>query len=176
MKRDRSLNSHTFPRAEAYEILKEKVALVQPPLDPHDDQVEFIESLPWPPVHSPVTLERQPPTQHNLSQYEYIVYDEPEPRRRVARLVRSLKRLDVASAGIYHPTLVPMEDKRIAGVSLAFISLSHSLMLPPKSSLSRSLMNVQPFAARAIKFNGSSQWQRGNDLHGAIKCATFLPR
>lgn len=127
VKRDGSLNSHIFPRAEAYEILKEKVALVQPPLDPHDDQVEFIESLPWPPVHSPVTLERQPPTQHNLSQYEYIVYDEPEPRRRVARLVRSLKRLDVASAGIYHPTLVPMEDKRIAGVSLAFISLSLTL-------------------------------------------------
>lgn len=121
--RERSLNSHTFRLAEAYEILKEKVALEQPPLNPHDDQVEFIESLPWPAVHSPVTLEQQPPTQHNLSNYEYIVYDEPEPRRRVARLVRSLKRLDVASAGIYHPTLVPMEDKRIAGVSLAFLSL-----------------------------------------------------
>ncbi|KAH8406804.1 hypothetical protein KR222_003830, partial [Zaprionus bogoriensis] len=107
---------------EAYEILKEKAALVQPPLNPHDDQVQFIESLQWPTVHSPVMLE-PPPTQQlepaqNFSGYEYIVYDEPEPRRRVARLVRSLKRLDVASAGLYHPTLVPLEDKRIAGCLL----------------------------------------------------------
>lgn len=106
---------------------------MQPPLDPHDDQVEFIESLPWPPVHSAVSLEERPPTQqqqqHNFSRYEYIVYDEPEPRRRVARLVRSLKRLDVASAGIYHPTLVPMEDKRIAGVSGSQPSLSLPLSL-----------------------------------------------
>lgn len=128
--RERRLNPsiNTFHFAEAYEILKEKAALVQPPLDPHDDQVEFIESLPWPPVHSAVSLEERPPTQqqqqHNFSRYEYIVYDEPEPRRRVARLVRSLKRLDVASAGIYHPTLVPMEDKRIAGVSGSQPSLS----------------------------------------------------
>ncbi|KAH8302563.1 hypothetical protein KR044_008284, partial [Drosophila immigrans] len=100
---------------EAYEILKEQVSQEQPPLDPHSDSVEFIESLDWPP------LLQQPPleTSHNFSGHnEYIIYDEPEPRRRVARLVRSLKRLDVASAGIYHPTLVPLEDKRIAGCLL----------------------------------------------------------
>lgn len=113
---------------------------MQPPLDPHDDQVEFIESLPWPPMHSDVSLEERPPTQqqqqqHNFSRYEYIVYDEPEPRRRVARLVRSLKRLDVASAGIYHPTLVPMEDKRIAGVSGSLASLSLSLSRSANATL-----------------------------------------
>ncbi|KAH8366063.1 hypothetical protein KR093_008827, partial [Drosophila rubida] len=100
---------------EAYEILKEQVSQEQRPLDPHSDSVELIESLDWPP------LLEQPPvvSPPNASSYnEYIIYDEPEPRRRVARLVRSLKRLDVASAGIYHPTLVPLEDKRIAGCLL----------------------------------------------------------
>ncbi|EDW18490.1 Odorant-binding protein 73a [Drosophila mojavensis] len=104
---------------EAYEILKEQVSQVQPPLHTDDDSVEFIESIDWPPVHSEIHLqhssEEAPP---NASHYEYIVYDEPEPRRRMARLVRSIKRLDVASAGIYHPTLVPLEDKRIAGCLL----------------------------------------------------------
>lgn len=103
---------------EAYEILKEQVSQVQPALHTDDDSVEFIESIDWPPVHSEIQLqhssEEAPP---NASRYEYIVYDEPEPRRRMARLVRGIKRLDVASAGIYHPTLVPLEDKRIAGVS-----------------------------------------------------------
>lgn len=98
--------------AEAYQILKEQVQQEQPTLHA-DDGVEFIDSLQWPPVLQQASHEAPP----NASRYEYIVYDEPEPRRRMARLVRSLKRLDVASAGIYHPTLVPLEDKRIAGVS-----------------------------------------------------------
>lgn len=106
---------------EAYEILKEQVSQVQPPLNTDNDSVEFIESIDWPPIHSEIQLQHNaqeaPPMAPNGSRYEYIVYDEPEPRRRMARLVRSLKRLDVASAGIYHPTLVPLEDKRIAGVS-----------------------------------------------------------
>lgn len=142
--------------------------------------------MPWPPLHSAVTLEERPPTQqHNFSRYEYIVYDEPEPRRRVARLMRSLKRLDVASAGIYHPTLVPMEDKRIAGVSGSLpaplapylpVQMPHFKLA--SKDLALSLMNVQLFAARAIKFNGSP-WQRGNgraiDLCRAIKMCNLPP-
>ncbi|ALC43644.1 Obp73a, partial [Drosophila busckii] len=112
--------------SEAYEILKEQVSPTQPVHSSHDDDIEFIESVEWPPVHSEVILE-QPPTEaaaaaaaaaHNASQYEYIIYDEPQPHRRMARLLRSIRRLDVTSAGIYHPTLVPLEDKRIAGCLL----------------------------------------------------------
>ncbi|XP_030570654.1 uncharacterized protein LOC115769823 [Drosophila novamexicana] len=101
---------------EAYQILKEQVQQEQQeqPTLHADDGVEFIDSLQWPPVLQQASHEAPP----NASRYEYIVYDEPEPRRRMARLVRSLKRLDVASAGIYHPTLVPLEDKRIAGCLL----------------------------------------------------------
>ncbi|XP_034102240.2 uncharacterized protein LOC117566802 [Drosophila albomicans] len=104
---------------EAYEILKEQVSQEQPPLDLHSDSVELIESFDWQPIHEDPLLQPPPIEQPiNATNYEYIIYDEPEPRRRVARLVRSLKRLDVASAGIYHPTLVPLEDKRIAGCLL----------------------------------------------------------
>ncbi|KAM8710645.1 hypothetical protein ACLKA7_017296 [Drosophila subpalustris] len=110
---------------EAYQILKEQVSQEQSPLNPHSDSVEFIESsIDWPPVPDEALLE-QPPTEDapptnatDASRYEYILFDEPEPRRRVARLMRSVKRLDVASVGIYHPTLVPLEDKRIAGCLL----------------------------------------------------------
>ncbi|XP_033160298.1 general odorant-binding protein 70 [Drosophila mauritiana] len=95
---------------EAYEILKEQVSHNQPPIDPNDDSIDFI----WPSVPEAPSLDHSP----NISQYEYIVYDEPEPKRHVARLMRNIRRLDVASSGIYHPTLVPLEDKRIAGCLL----------------------------------------------------------
>ncbi|XP_034482170.1 uncharacterized protein LOC117787687 [Drosophila innubila] len=104
---------------EAYEILKEQVSQKET----HSDSIEHIESLDWPPVPDETVELEQPPTggassSANASRYEYILFDEPEPRRRVARLVRSIKRLDVASVGLYHPTLVPLEDKRIAGCLL----------------------------------------------------------
>ncbi|XP_039488835.1 uncharacterized protein LOC120450106 [Drosophila santomea] len=95
---------------EAYEILKEQVAHNQPPIDPNDDSIDFI----WPSAPAGSSVDHRP----NISQYEYIVYDEPEPQRHVARLMRNIRRLDVASSGIYHPTLVPLEDKRIAGCLL----------------------------------------------------------
>ncbi|XP_016964783.1 uncharacterized protein LOC108034411 [Drosophila biarmipes] len=96
---------------EAYEILKEQVSHKQPPIDPHDDSIDFF----WPSVPgvSGGTSVDHPPTR-----YEYILYDEPEPHRHVARLMKNIRRLDVASSGIYHPTLVPLEDKRIAGCLL----------------------------------------------------------
>ncbi|EDV52014.1 general odorant-binding protein 70 [Drosophila erecta] len=95
---------------EAYEILKEQVSHHQPPIDPNDDSIDFI----WPSVPQGSAVDHPP----NISHYEYIVYDEPEPQRHVARLMRNIRRLDVASSGIYHPTLVPLEDKRIAGCLL----------------------------------------------------------
>ncbi|EDW72711.1 Odorant-binding protein 73a [Drosophila willistoni] len=113
---------------EAYEILKEQVSHSQPPIDVNDDKVEFIESLEWPPIHGETTIELDesqpspaspaPSPPSNGSEYEYIIFDEPEPHRRMARLMRNIKRLDIAKAGIYHPTLVPLEDKRIAGCLL----------------------------------------------------------
>lgn len=95
----------------------------QPAIDPNDDTIDFI----WPsdPHGSNIELDHPPPSAAgpvNISNYEYIVYDEPEPQRHVARLMRSIRRLDVASSGIYHPTLVPLEDKRIAGVSALWTS------------------------------------------------------
>lgn len=149
--------------AEAYQILKEQVSKEQAPLNPHSDSVEYIESLDWPPVPDESHLE-QPPAEmdaaHNGSEHEFILFDEPEPRRRVARLVRSIKRLDVASVGIYHPTLVPLEDKRIAGVS-SWGCWGCNMFLPHWQPLKSSLlMNVQ--LQRVIKFNGSSLWQHGN--------------
>ncbi|EDV96568.1 uncharacterized protein LOC6556530 [Drosophila grimshawi] len=105
---------------EAYEILKEQVSQVPTTMNPKDESVEFIESFSWPPLHDKFMQQQQPPSEAppNATHYEYIVFDEPEPKRRMARLVRSIKRLDVARAGIYHPTLVPLEDKRIAGCLL----------------------------------------------------------
>ncbi|XP_017027971.1 general odorant-binding protein 70 [Drosophila kikkawai] len=103
---------------EAYEIIKEQVAHEQPPIDPNDDSIDFI----WPSAPDGSAADHPPPPSSsgpvNISNYEYIVYDEPEPHRHVARLMRSIRRLDVASSGIYHPTLVPLEDKRIAGCLL----------------------------------------------------------
>ncbi|XP_016985182.1 general odorant-binding protein 70 [Drosophila rhopaloa] len=91
---------------EAYEILKEQVSHNQRPIDPNDDSIDFI------PADS--SVDHLP----NISNYEYLVYDEPEPHRHVARLMRNIRRLDVTTSGIYHPTLVPLEDKRIAGCLL----------------------------------------------------------
>ncbi|XP_030385449.1 uncharacterized protein LOC115632443 [Scaptodrosophila lebanonensis] len=104
---------------EAYEILKEQVAEVQPPLNPHDDNIEFIETPEWPSEQESDTALEHPPisSPYNASHYEYLIYDE-QPNRRMARLMRNIRRLDVASTGIYHPTLVPLEDKRIAGCLL----------------------------------------------------------
>ncbi|KAH8379682.1 hypothetical protein KR009_006489, partial [Drosophila setifemur] len=100
---------------EAYEILKEQVAHNQPPIDPNDDSVDLM----WQSNAAAIELDHPPALGPvNLSNFEYIVYDEPEPQRHVARLMRSIRRLDVASSGIYHPTLVPGEDKRIAGCLL----------------------------------------------------------
>ncbi|XP_017059366.1 general odorant-binding protein 70 [Drosophila ficusphila] len=97
--------------SEAYEILKEQVSHNQPAIDPHDDSIDFV----WPSVPGGSSSIDHTP---NISNYEYIVYDEPEPHRHVARLMRNIRRLDVTSSGIYHPTLVPLEDKRIAGCLL----------------------------------------------------------
>jgi len=120
------------------------VSQKEAPLKPHSDSdsVEHIESFDWPPASDETVELEQPPTggapaNANASRYEYILFDEPEPRRRVARLVRSIKRLDVASVGLYHPTLVPLEDKRIAGVSNRKLKGCHTVL---KSNL---LMNVQ---------------------------------
>ncbi|XP_034657394.1 uncharacterized protein LOC117894437 [Drosophila subobscura] len=101
---------------EAYEILKEQVSHDQPPIDPHDDAIDFV----WPsaPSDSSGMEVEHPHEPLNASHYEYILFDEPEPRRRMARLMQNIRRLDVASSGIYHPTLVPLEDKRIAGCLL----------------------------------------------------------
>ncbi|XP_022212296.2 general odorant-binding protein 70 [Drosophila obscura] len=98
---------------EAYEILKEQVSHDRPPIDANDDAIDFIGSshieLEHPPDHEPAL---------NASHYEYILFDEPEPQRRMSRLMKNIRRLDVARSGIYHPTLVPLEDKRIAGCLL----------------------------------------------------------
>ncbi|EDV40408.1 Odorant-binding protein 73a [Drosophila ananassae] len=100
---------------EAYEILKEQVSQNQPPpIDPNDDSIDFI----WPSNGAAIELDHPPSGPLNLSNYEYIIYDEPHPQRHMARLMRNIRRLDVASSGIYHPTLVPLEDKRIAGCLL----------------------------------------------------------
>ncbi|KAH8234755.1 hypothetical protein KR032_002791, partial [Drosophila birchii] len=110
------LTNNKYYPTEAYEILKEQVAHEQPPIDPNDDSIDFI----WPSApdgSADIELD-YPGGPVNISKYEYIVYDEPEPQRHVARLMRSIRRLDVASSGIYHPTLVPLEDKRIAGCLL----------------------------------------------------------
>ncbi|KAH8270013.1 hypothetical protein KR018_002323, partial [Drosophila ironensis] len=100
--------------SEAYEILKEQVAQSQPPIDLDDDSIDFV----WPSHGAPIELDQPPAGPVNLSNYEYIIYDEPEPQLHMARLMRNIRRLDVATSGIYHPTLVPLEDKRIAGCLL----------------------------------------------------------
>uniref|UniRef100_A0A1I8PPV2 Uncharacterized protein n=1 Tax=Stomoxys calcitrans TaxID=35570 RepID=A0A1I8PPV2_STOCA len=111
---------------EAYSILKHEVYNVQPPVDPHDDKVELIDT-----IHAISTLDHGESSlddgdydDHNLDEtnhnhYEYITLEEGEdvdtPRKRMARLVKRIARVDDISNGIYHPTLVPFEDKRIAG-------------------------------------------------------------
>ncbi|XP_059224607.1 general odorant-binding protein 70 [Stomoxys calcitrans] len=98
---------------EAYSILKHEVYNVQPPVDPHDDKVELIDT-----IHAISTLDHG----DNHNHYEYITLEEGEdvdtPRKRMARLVKRIARVDDISNGIYHPTLVPFEDKRIAGCLL----------------------------------------------------------
>ena len=59
---------------------------------------------------------------NNDEGYEYFI-DENSAQRRMMRLLRRISRVGDISNGIYHPTLVPSEDKRIAGVSKYFIHL-----------------------------------------------------
>ncbi|XP_017156962.1 general odorant-binding protein 70 [Drosophila miranda] len=102
---------------EAYEILKEQVSQDQPRIDPNDDTIDYM----WPSVpsgSSGIELDHPPTGPLNASHYEYILFDEPEPHRRMARLMKNIRRLDGARSDIYHPTLVPLEDKRIAGCLL----------------------------------------------------------
>lgn len=52
---------------------------------------------------------------HSDAEYEYF---EEDRRRRMLSLMHRISRIDDITNGIYHPTLVPFEDKRIAGVSM----------------------------------------------------------
>lgn len=53
----------------------------------------------------------------NDDRYVYFT-DENSAQKRMSRLIRRISRVGDISNGIYHPTLVQSEDKRIAGVSL----------------------------------------------------------
>ena len=125
---------------EAFNILKQEVHKNHPTIDPNDDSVDFIETIKSPTEshveswteslkehEGEILLEGQ----HDVLQeealnnddgYEYFI-DENSAQRRMIRLLRRISRVGDISNGIYHPTLVPSEDKRIAGVSNHFIHL-----------------------------------------------------
>ncbi|XP_073841180.1 odorant-binding protein 73a [Musca autumnalis] len=107
---------------EAFSILRHEVAKFQPPINLHDDTVEYMETTensaqmdPW--QENTKTEDATHFQDHNQNQYEYFP-EEDTPRRRMARLVDGISRVDDLTNGIYHPTLVPFEDKRIAGCLL----------------------------------------------------------
>ncbi|XP_061397135.1 uncharacterized protein LOC133332776 [Musca vetustissima] len=109
---------------EAFSILKHEVAKFQPPINLHDDNIEYMETTETASTHDAAWSENTgiPEEQsyfqdHNHNQYEYFS-EEDNARRRVARLMSGISRVDDLTNGIYHPTLVPFEDKRIAGCLL----------------------------------------------------------
>uniref|UniRef100_A0A1I8MJF4 Uncharacterized protein n=1 Tax=Musca domestica TaxID=7370 RepID=A0A1I8MJF4_MUSDO len=105
---------------EAFSILKHEVAKFQTPISLDDDNVEYMEPTKAPNHHDadwPENTETEEESyfqDHNLNQFEYFS-EEDTARRRMARLVKRISRVDDLTNGIYHPTLVPFEDKRIAG-------------------------------------------------------------
>lgn len=110
-----------FFLVEAFSILKHAAAKFQPPLHLHDDNVELIDTVERPShaiswQETSDIDEEHYYQEHNHNHYEYLPEDDT-PRKRMARLVKRISRMDDISNGIYHPTLVPFEDKRIAGVS-----------------------------------------------------------
>jgi len=93
------LKGFSIPKnTEAYEILKEQVSHKQPPIDPHDDSIDFI----WPSVPgvSGGTSIVHPSSPNH---YEYLVYDEPEPHRHVARLMQNIRRGSLFSSVLSYP-------------------------------------------------------------------------
>lgn len=60
--------------------------------------------------------------------YEYFIDENiANSQRRMIRMLRGISRMGSITNGIYHPTLVPSEDKRIAGVS-GILKLKNSLL------------------------------------------------
>ncbi|XP_046808986.1 uncharacterized protein LOC111687385 [Lucilia cuprina] len=130
---------------EAFRILKQEVHKTHPPINPNDDSIDLIETVETPAAtHSETWTESLPPSsppsqsgeEHVVThisgsdiddvivdddgdRYEYFIEeDTSNSQRRMIRLLRRISRVGDISNGIYHPTLVPSEDKRIAGCLL----------------------------------------------------------
>ncbi|XP_075160988.1 odorant-binding protein 73a [Haematobia irritans] len=109
---------------EAYSILKHGFYKVQA-YDPHEDEMDFIETDHHDSTHDTSSWsddEEENLDGPNHNGYEYFHFENGEdvdtPRKRMGRLIKRIARVDDISSGIYHPTLVPFEDKRIAGCLL----------------------------------------------------------
>uniref|UniRef100_A0A1A9W7I1 Odorant-binding protein 73a n=1 Tax=Glossina brevipalpis TaxID=37001 RepID=A0A1A9W7I1_9MUSC len=113
---------------EAFKILKNEVAQAQAPINNHDDDDDglvYMETLDsvmknednfWP-HDTNEGYEEGEEEESVQDNFGYISYQNT-PHRRMARLIQRIGRVDDISNGIYHPTLVPFEDKRIAGCLL----------------------------------------------------------
>ncbi|KAM7358173.1 odorant-binding protein 73a [Cochliomyia hominivorax] len=127
---------------EAFNILKQEIHKTHPPIEPNDDSVDFIGTIETPinptpntpttTTHTETWKETIEEVEHIIGpdhngevlvtdgeHYEYIIEENPvNSQRRMIRLLRRISRVGDISNGIYHPTLVPSEDKRIAGCLL----------------------------------------------------------
>lgn len=94
--------------AEALQILKETINKDHTTLntdgDLNDQSVSYTEN----------TADRKQYIE-SVAQHELRSYNDV-PTGRMSRLIHRIRRVGDLSSGIYHPTLVPFEDKRIAGV------------------------------------------------------------
>lgn len=111
--------------------MKNEVAQAQAPMNDHDDDDDDDGGLVYMETLDSVMKNDDKFWPHDMNEeyveggggedvqdnFGYISYQDT-PHRRMARLIQRIGRVDDISNGIYHPTLVPFEDKRIAGVSI----------------------------------------------------------
>ncbi|XP_017474953.1 PREDICTED: uncharacterized protein LOC108365436 [Rhagoletis zephyria] len=114
---------------EAYQMLKEEVYKGYQPLDANEDHMQFMTDVSDSAPHEAIGQVSGGSTVSAYSSSSnagfelpsgYDTYEIDSSKRRVTRLLHHIRRIahDSPTNIIYHPTLVPFEDKRIAGCLL----------------------------------------------------------